>query len=149
MAITFARTRLGRWLIERHSFFARTASYFAFSKSVPKAVRKAYRAPYEPRERRVATRRFVEDIPLKTGDPAFATVAEVESALRQFSDRQALICWGMKDFVFTESFLATWKRHWPHAEVHEYPNCGHYVLEDAGDNILACIDRFLTAPEHA
>lgn len=147
LAIGFARTRFGRWLIERHSLFARSASYLAFSKPVSKAVRSAYRWPYEARNRRVATRRFVEDIPLGPEDPAYATVHAVEMGLRQFSNRPALICWGTKDFVFTEQFLETWLRHWPHAEVQRYEDCGHYVLEDAGDSILARIDAFLSAPD--
>ena len=147
LAIGFARTRLGRWLIERHSLFARSASYLAFSKPVSKAIRKAYRWPYEARERRVATRRFVEDIPLDPKDKAYATVHAVEQGLRQFSNRPALICWGLKDFVFTEQFLKTWQRHWPHADIQRYDDCGHYVLEDAGDSILARIDAFLSAPD--
>ena len=145
-SIAFARSGLGRWLIERHSFFARSASYMAFCKPVSGAVRRAYRAPYEPRARRVATRRFVEDIPLAEGDPAFATVAAVEAGLHQFAERQALICWGLKDFVFTERFLAKWAKHWPRAEVVRYPDCGHYVLEDAAPQILGTITDFLEAP---
>ncbi len=149
LAIGFARSRVGRWLIEHHSFFARSASYLAFSKKVSSKVRKAYRSPYEASDRRVATRRFVEDIPLSETDQAYATVYAVERGLRQFSDRPALICWGLKDFVFTERFLETWQRHWPHAEVQRYEDCGHYVLEDAGEAILARIDAFLSTPDDA
>jgi pimeloyl-ACP methyl ester carboxylesterase len=145
-SIAFARSGFGRWLIERHNFFARSASLMAFCKPVSRAVRRAYRAPYEPRHRRVATRRFVEDIPLGPSDPAYATVAAVESGLHRFTDRSALICWGMKDFVFTERFLATWQGHWPHAEVTRYEECGHYVLEDAQPEIVDRIAAFLAPP---
>lgn len=145
-AIAFARSRVGRWLIERFSLFARSASYLAFSRPVSPAVRRAYRWPYEAPERRVATRRFVEDIPLSPDDPSYQTVLGVEEGLGQFSDRPAMICWGLKDFVFTEAFLRRWQRHWPHAEITRYEDCGHYVLEDAGEDILERIDAFLSAP---
>jgi pimeloyl-ACP methyl ester carboxylesterase len=141
--IAFMRSRLGRWLIDSHSLFARSASYLAFCRPVSGEIRRAYRAPYEPRHRRVATRRFVEDIPLTKSDPSYAIVAAVEAGLEQFCDRPALIAWGLKDFVFTERFLAKWQRHWPHAEVQRFPDCGHYVLEDAGPPLIDRIDEFL------
>ena len=94
----------------------------------------------------MATRRFVEDIPLSPDDPSYQTVLGVEEGLGQFSDRPAMICWGLKDFVFTEAFLRRWQRHWPHAEITRYEDCGHYVLEDAGEDILERIDAFLSAP---
>ena len=38
--------------------------------------------------------------------------------------------WGMKDFVFDGDFLARLEQRLPHAEVHRFPDAGHYVLED-------------------
>ena len=106
-------------------------------------VRSAYLAPYRPAGRRVATRRFVEDIPLSPSDPSYQIVADIEAGLAQFRDRPALIGWGMKDFVFTKAFLATWAKHWPDAEVHRFATAGHYVLEDAADPLLDLIEDFL------
>jgi haloalkane dehalogenase len=48
----------------------------------------------------------------------------------------------MKDFVFDHHFLARWRQHWPQAEVHEYPDCGHYILEDAAPGIIDKIRGF-------
>jgi haloalkane dehalogenase len=56
-----------------------------------------------------------------------------------------MICWGMKDFVFDEYFLDEWKRRFPAADVHRFPDCGHYVLEDAGEAIVPLVRRFLEA----
>ena len=142
-AIAFARSGPGRWLIENLSGSARFASVSAFAKPVSREIRRAYRAPYEDRGRRVATRRFVEDIPLEASDPSYAIVHGVEQRLDRFTDRPAMIAWGMKDFVFTPKFLAAWKRHWPHAEVTTYDDCGHYVLEDAKDDLIPRIAAFL------
>ena len=55
-----------------------------------------------------------------------------------------LICWGMKDFVFDHHFLKLWTAHFPAAEVHRFYDCGHYVLEDAADEVIAHIRRFLS-----
>jgi haloalkane dehalogenase len=32
---------------------------------------------------------------------------------------------------------------YPDAEVHRFPDCGHYILEDASEEILPLIRRFL------
>jgi haloalkane dehalogenase len=55
-----------------------------------------------------------------------------------------LICWGKHDFVFDADYLAEWVRRCPGAEVHRFPNAGHYVLEDVPDKIMPLVDDFLT-----
>jgi haloalkane dehalogenase len=54
------------------------------------------------------------------------------------------ICWGEKDFVFDRHFLAEWKRRFPKADVHAFADCGHYILEDAADEVIPIIKEFLT-----
>ncbi len=88
--------------------------------------------------------RFVQDIPLKPGDPSYALVSEVESGLHRFADRPMAIFWGEKDFVFDRVFRDEWTRRFPNAELHSYPDVGHYVLEDAGAEVIPLIRRFLT-----
>ena len=72
-------------------------------------------------------------------------VDEVEFGLGQFVDRPTLICWGLKDFVFDHHFLKVWQKRFPRAEVLRFPDCGHYILEDATDEVVAAIKRFLQA----
>jgi haloalkane dehalogenase len=50
----------------------------------------------------------------------------------------------MRDWCFTPYFLDLWKRRIPWAEVDEYPDAGHYLLEDEGDAILARVRAFLS-----
>jgi len=140
--LALCRSPLGGFIIEHFNGFARVASRVAFKKSVPSEVRQAYVWPYEPKGARVATRRFVEDIPLSPKDPGYDVVAGVEAQLKAFDDREVLVCWGMKDFVFDHHFLARWRHHWPQAEVHEYADCGHYILEDAAPEIIEKIRGF-------
>jgi haloalkane dehalogenase len=109
---------------------------------MPKELRDAYCAPYETFDDRLATLRFVQDIPLTPRDPAYDTVSRVEAGLEGFRETPILLLWGLKDFVFGEQVLEIFERHWPHAEVHRFRNAGHYVLEDAKDEIPELIESF-------
>jgi pimeloyl-ACP methyl ester carboxylesterase len=106
-------------------------------------VRRAYLAPYDSWKHRIAVQRFVEDIPLRPGDRSFPIVERVSRELGQFSGVPLLICWGRRDFVFDDAFLAEWTRRLPHAELHAFPDAGHYVLEDAHERILPLVEDFL------
>jgi cis-3-alkyl-4-acyloxetan-2-one decarboxylase len=108
-------------------------------------VKAAYLAPYDSWQHRIAVQRFVEDIPLKPGDRSWPLVQEVSDKLEQFRAVPLLICWGRKDFVFDDAFLAEWRRRLPEAEVHVFEDAGHYVLEDAHEEIAALMRRFLGA----
>jgi len=87
--------------------------------------------------------RFVEDIPLRPGDRSFALVERVARELGQFAKVPLLVCWGRRDFVFDDAFLAEWKRRLPHAEVNAFDDAGHYVLEDAHERIIPLMTDFL------
>jgi haloalkane dehalogenase len=53
------------------------------------------------------------------------------------------IFWGELDFVFDPRFLAEWQRRFPAAEVHRYPDGGHYILEDLQGEVVPLIGEFL------
>jgi haloalkane dehalogenase len=53
------------------------------------------------------------------------------------------IGWGDRDFVFDAHFLREWQSKFPNAELHQYPDCGHYILEDASDELVPLIANFL------
>ena len=111
--------------------------------AMSKEVRAGYLAPYDTWKNRIGTLRFVQDIPLTPRDSSYALVSQIEAGLSAFSKTPVLVCWGERDFVFTPEVLAHWIRRWPHAEVHRFADCGHYVLEDAGVEIAAHVRRFL------
>ena len=96
-------------------------------------------APYDSWEHRIAVLRFVQDIPLQPTDRATTSCVDTEAALPKFADVPTLISWGMKDFVFDRHFLDEWERHFPHAEVHAFARRGHYVLEDAADEVIPLV----------
>jgi haloalkane dehalogenase len=139
-------TPLGPLMVRGLNAFARGASRVACTrKKLTKDVRDAYCAPYDSWADRIATLRFVQDIPLGPGDRGYDIVSDTAARLETFRDRPVLVCWGDKDFVFDHHFLAEWQRIFPDAEVHRFPDCGHYILEDASEEIIPLIRQFLAA----
>ncbi len=137
-------TPLGPFLVRGLNAFARGASRVACTRRhMPREVRDAYCAPYDSWSSRIATLRFVEDIPLAPLDPGYDLVSSTADRLEVFRDRPVLICWGDRDFVFDHHFLKVWRGLYPHAQVHRFEDSGHYVLEDAGDEIIPLIGSFL------
>ncbi len=123
--------------------FARSALFMATAKGMPGDVKSGLLAPYNCWQNRIATLRFVEDIPIKPGDPSFETVKTVQNELHRLRDLPMLICWGMKDFVFTKAYLDEWRHRFPDARVHTFEDAGHYVLEDAAETVVDHIHTFM------
>lgn len=144
-SLSFVRdTPLGSFFVQRFNLFSRGAAWLAPRRRMSKALRDAYCAPYDRYENRIATLRFVQDIPLRPGDTSYDTVSDVEAGLSLFRDIPILLLWGEKDFVFKTEVLSLFEKIWPHAEVHRFPDAGHYVLEDQGDAIAPIVRDFLT-----
>ncbi len=71
------------------------------------------------------------------------TKRSVEDGLASLAHVPTFVGWGEKDFVFDGHFLAEWKRRLPQAEYHMFPEAGHYVLEDAREELVPMIRAFL------
>ncbi|MDX2481759.1 MAG: alpha/beta fold hydrolase [Desulfuromusa sp.] len=137
-------TQLGVFLVQGFNLFARGAAWVGCQrKRMSAELRKMYCSPYDNWQHRVATLRFVQDIPLKKTDPGYDLISQVENGLSSFAEIPICICWGEKDFVFDRNFLTEWQKHFPAAEVHSFADCGHYILEDARDEVLPIIRNFL------
>ena len=140
------RTPLGAWLVRGLNAFCRGAARVGCTHHpMPRDVRDAFLAPYDSWAHRIAVHRFVQDIPLRPGDRAYDTVTQVERSLDRFADVPMLIAWGLRDFVFDRHFLDDWTRRFPAAEVHRFPEAGHYILEDEADRVVPLIGDFLSA----
>jgi len=138
-------TRLGAWLILKKNAFCRAAARRCVARrALAPEVRAKYLEPYDTPEHRVAVLKFVQTIPLKPSDPGFDIVCDTAASLPKFRDMPTLLLWGMRDFVFDKHFLAEWQRHFPHANTYTWPDCGHYLLEDATDEVIMRIREFLT-----
>jgi haloalkane dehalogenase len=125
--------------------FAKPAITMAVEKHdrMTPAVKAGYLAPYNNWKNRIATLRFVQDIPLSKKHPSYVALTEVEQGLEQFQSSPMQFIWGEKDWCFTTKFLDEFERRFPQAETLRIPDAGHYVFEDAHEMMLPQIRQFL------
>lgn len=136
---------LGTLLIRGFNAFSSITSYVGVETRMPADVRRAYVAPYDSWANRIATSRFVQDIPLGEGDAAWPLVQAMGRALPGYADRPAFIGWGLRDFVFDRHFLKGFTDALPRAQVHAFEDAGHYVMEDKAAVLVPEIRAFLDA----
>lgn len=141
---------IGTLLVRAFNAFSVAASRVGCKrKPMNRTLRSLYQFPYDSWRNRIATLRFVQDIPLAPGDRAFSLVSAVADGIGQFRHLPMLICWGELDFVFDQHFLGEWQKRFPDAEIHRFADCGHYILEDAGTEIIPLISAFLDRTNRA
>lgn len=133
---------LAEQVIRRLNGFALVATYMAVAKKMSPEIRKAYLYPYDNYRNRIATAKFVADIPMKPNHRSYQTLKDIELSLARHKCPK-LILWGKKDFCFNDYFLNRWKEIYPDATVKTFENAGHYVLEDAGEEIIKSLKSFL------
>lgn len=136
-------TCLDDFLIRRTGLFTRLTLRWGVRRPLSKAVRDAYLLPHDAPDKRLANLQFVRDIPLVPADPSYALISSVQERVPIFRKTPSLILWGDHDFVFTQPFLETWQTLLPNAQVRRFPNAGHLLLEDAGEEILPILRQFL------
>jgi len=145
------RLRLARWpflgvlLIRGLNLFARGALCMAMARPdrLDAETRAGYLFPYDSWRTRVGIYRFVKDIPVHPRVPSYSVLQTIEERLPHLAEKPMLIQWGARDWCFDREFLAEWQRRFPHAEVDVYQDAGHYVVEEAGEQIAARLRRFL------
>ena len=134
---------LGEWLVRGLNGFARPATWMAVTRPLSPAVKQGYLYPYGNWANRIATHRFVVDIPRGRGRANDRALAEVEQGLTMLRDRPVQIVWGGHDFCFNRHYFARWKAILPGAKADLLPEAGHYLLEDAPVECLALIQAHL------
>lgn len=136
---------LGRLAVQGFNVFARAAITMAAedrARMTP-AVRAGLLAPYDSWDHRRAIYQFVKDIPATRRHPTYAVLEELEAALPSLGQNPFLFMWGMRDWCFTPACLERFLTHIPHAEVERLEHAGHYVVEDAHEEIVTRVAAFL------
>lgn len=135
---------IGPLIVRGFNGFAWPATWMSMHRrALTDTEKRGFLLPYDSWANRVAVSAFVRDIPLEQSHPSWATLQAVEQGLAQFRDRSVLVVWGGRDFCFNDSFLARWREIFPQAETHRLADAGHYVLEDARDEVVPRITAFL------
>jgi len=141
--LALARTPLGALLIRGGNAFSFVAAKTCAAKRpLSKELRAAYTAPYGSWRDRIATLRFVQDIPLSAADPAWDELVRVEEKVSLLERVPTFLPWGTKDWVFGVPFFDGWTKRFPRAETKRFDDCGHYLLEDAPE-VVPLIADFL------
>ena len=142
---------LGPLAVQGLNAFARAALWMAVERHerMTPQVRAGLLAPYDSWGHRLAIQRFVDDIPLGPRHPSYATLLAIEQGLPSLAGRPWQFIWGMRDWCFTPAFLQRFLDFFPQAEVHRLADAGHYVVEDAYEQIGPLVEQFLTQHPHA
>lgn len=140
---------IGRLIAQHLDGFAWPATWMAVEKPLPKPVKAGFLAPYGTIALRQAVADFVADIPMEREHPTRPVLAAVEAALPTLRSKPMLLLWGLKDFCFDRSFLAGFEERFPEAQKRLFPQAGHYVLEDAGDEAIKAATDFFCPPAGA
>ncbi len=133
---------LGDFLVRGLNGFAKAALVMAVSKPLESDIAGGYLAPYNSWKNRIGVLRFVQDIPLSERDISYQTLMSIENSLFRFKKTPMLLLWGGRDFCFTTHFYEQWLQRFPEAEPHFFKEAGHYVLEDAFEQIAPILVAF-------
>ena len=134
---------LGEKLIVNLNLFAKAATKMTVQKPLSKEVIQGYLFPFQKKKNRIGISRFVQDIPMDPEHPSFEVLLGIEHSLWMFRERPVAIIWGMKDWCFTPVFYERWIDVFPQAETLELNHAGHWLFEDANDDIVPFIEHFM------
>jgi cis-3-alkyl-4-acyloxetan-2-one decarboxylase len=143
--IALCKTRFpGTALVRGLNGFAGSAVWMAMARrGLSPEERRGYLWPYGSWRARVAVDAFVKDIPMSPAHPSWSTLKAVAHGIAQFQRNPVLILWGGRDFCFDDTFYAEWRERLPDSDAHYLADAGHYVLDDARDEVLPRIEKFL------
>jgi haloalkane dehalogenase len=126
---------IGRRLIaQRNVFVERLLPGGVRRHELPEPVMEAYRGPFPTPASRRPTAVFPREI---LGSRPF--LADVEQGLHSLRDRPALIVWPTGDVAFRGRERRRWEQQFPEHRTVSLEGAGHYIQEDAPDEIVAAI----------
>ncbi|MCA9936272.1 MAG: alpha/beta fold hydrolase [Anaerolineales bacterium] len=136
----FMGSGLGRFLIRRYNFFAKSVVRTAFgdkTKLTPH-IHAHYLNPLPTPQSRKGSWVFPREIIGSTD-----WLAQLWAQRERLTDKQVMIAWGMKDIAFREKELNRWRVLFPQAAVTRYADAGHYVQDEKGPELAVLVDEFM------
>lgn len=133
---------LGRFLCRRFNFFPRVlmAASVGDKRRFPRRIHDQYIGPFKGPDSRKGTWVFPRAI---IGESRWLDALwDKRDALAHLP---ALLLWGLKDDAFDETFLHRWQSAFPHSATQYYPEIGHNVFEELGEDAVEPVAIFLEA----
>lgn len=128
-------SRFGGYMILQRNFFVEKVIPGSMRRrQLSQAVMDAYRGPFPTPESRRPIHVFPREI-LRSRP----FLAELERALPRLGDRPALLVWPTKDVAFRESERKRWEQLFPDHRTVLLDGAGHYIQEEAPEEIVAAI----------
>jgi haloalkane dehalogenase len=123
-----------RLILNRNVFVERIVPGGVRRRALPDTVMDAYRGPFPT----PGSRRPIAVMPqqILAGRPF---LAQIEGRLDRLRDRPALIVWPTKDVAFGERERRRWEQVFPDHRTVLLQGAGHYIQEDAPEEIVAAI----------
>lgn len=137
---------LGSWAMRYLNAFAVTATWMAIDR-LPKLsdnAKQGLLAPYNSPRHRVAIDRFVKDIPMSKTHPTYQVLKKLERDLPSLADKPISMVWGMKDWCFRPECMDRLARSLPNATLRPLADVGHYVMEEAPEEVLESAQKLLS-----
>jgi len=144
--LRLARSRVfGKFAVQGMNQFLKSAFKTATVKPEiwDEAMKAGYLAPYQSWKERCGVYGFVRDIPTSPGHPTWNMLEFLENETVKLQSMQVQMIWGMQDWVFTPAVLEKMRKLFPRAEVHEIADAGHFVMEDAKNQVISLVTSFL------
>ena len=106
--------------------------------------RAAYLAPHPSWSSRTGILVFPREIPARPAGIVSGFLDSVHDGLMSLRQKPIFIAWAMKDIAFLPSYLDDyWLADFPKAQVLRLPDAGHYLQEDAHEEIVPALLDFL------
>jgi acyl-CoA synthetase (AMP-forming)/AMP-acid ligase II/pimeloyl-ACP methyl ester carboxylesterase len=127
LRLALQRGVLGRATVATPAFLETTLALA--HPSLERAVKDAYRAPYATADRRGGIGAFVADIPVNAQHRSWNELERIAAGVREL-EVPALMLWGPRDPIFSDTYLDDLTERMPHADVHRFEGAGHLIAED-------------------
>jgi haloalkane dehalogenase len=130
---------VGSWSIRYGNLFAQAATRMALNRKhhLPEKVAQGLLAPYDSPMNRIGIDTFVRDIPFSPLHRTYGVLQHLELQLSTLRSLPIRLVWGMKDWCFRPECLQRFQGIWPEAKIRKLDDVGHYVMEEAADEVIA------------
>lgn len=134
---------IGRLLIKRRNFFAGTFMRAAFGdkSKLTKLAHRHYLRSLPTAADRKGCYVFPKQIVAST-----PWLAQLWSKIAILKDKPTLFVWGMKDVAFREKELLRWQDALPNSHTVRLPTVGHFIPEEAPEELGQAVSAFLAKP---